>query len=417
MRFGLLGKKLGHSYSPQIHSYLGDYPYELFEKSPDELEQFLRDGDFFGLNVTIPYKKDVLPYCSSLSDCAKMLGAVNTIVRKDDGSLVGHNTDYFGFQSMLVRTGLQVSGKKVLVLGSGGASVTVSAVLKQLGANVIVISRSGKNNYTNLHIHANASVIVNTTPVGMYPNIGTSPIDLSLFPDLEGVLDVIYNPARTKLLLDAEERGLITENGLWMLVAQAKESAEWFTGNIIPDEKIDEIHGLLRTQMENIVLIGMPGSGKTTIGRILAERLGRKFIDTDAQIEFQAGMSIPDIFSAYGEDGFRKLETNVLSQFGKESGLVIATGGGCVTKGVNYPVLHQNGKIIWIQRDISTLPTEGRPLSQRAKMEQMYTMRKPLYEQFSDYAICNNATVDLAVKKILEKEKSYENSSFERSEH
>jgi len=167
----------------------------------------------------------------------------------------------------------------------------------------------------------------------------------------------------------------------------------------------------------NIILIGMPGSGKTTIGRILAERLGRKFIDTDAQIEFQAGMSIPDIFSAYGEDGFRKLETNVLSQFGKESGLVIATGGGCVTKGVNYPVLHQNGKIIWIQRDISTLPTEGRPLSQRAKMEQMYTMRKPLYEQFSDYAICNNATVDLAVKKILEKEKSYENSSFERSEH
>ena len=405
MRCGLLGKKLGHSYSPQIHSYLGEYQYELFERPPEKLEEFLQTGDFVGLNVTIPYKKDVLPYCNDLSDCAKMLGAVNTIVRSCDGTLVGHNTDYFGFKSMLVRTGLRVSGKKVLVLGSGGASVTVSSVLKHMGADVIVISRSGKNNYSNLHMHADASVIVNATPVGMFPNTGVSPIDLNLFPDLEGVMDVIYNPARTKLLLDAEERGLITENGLWMLVAQAKESAEWFTGKKIADGKIAEIHEMLRAQMENVVLIGMPGSGKTTIGQILSERLGRRFIDTDVQIEMQAGMSIPDIFSTYGEDGFRKLETKVLSQFGKESGLVIATGGGCVTKKENYSLLHQNGKIIWIERAIHALPTDGRPLSIKNKMKTMYAARKPMYERFSDCIIHNNATVEEIIDKILEKEK------------
>ena len=401
MRCGLLGKKLCHSYSPQIHSRFGDYTYELFEKMPEELESFLKHGDFEGLNVTIPYKKEVLPYCDALSDCAAELGAVNTIVRRPDGTLIGHNTDYFGFRSMLKRSCLQVNNKKVLVLGSGGASATAVAVLKKLGANVVVISRSGENNYNNLEKHADAAVIVNATPVGMYPNVGITPIDLDMFLQLEGILDIIYNPARTQLLLDAEKKGLIVENGLWMLVAQAKESAEWFTGKVISDTKITEIHEALRRQMENIVLIGMPGCGKSTIGKLIAQKLGKRFVDADTFIEEQAGMSIPEIFETSGEEGFRNWETKILSQLGKESGLVIATGGGCVTRPENYSLLHQNGRIIWIKREISTLPIDGRPLSKTNKLEEMYAVRKPKYESFSDTQVDNNGALEDTVKQIL----------------
>ena len=404
MRCGLLGKKLGHSYSPQIHSYLGNYSYHLFEKAPDELAEFLRSGDFSGLNVTIPYKKEVLPYCNALSDRAEALGAVNTIVRQEDGSLIGHNTDFFGFHSMLLRSGIHVADKKVLVLGSGGASATVVAVLRQMKANVIIISRSGENNYQNLHLHADASVIVNTTPVGMYPNVGISPLNLDLFPNLEGVLDVIYNPARTQLLMDAEKRGIPAQNGLWMLVAQAKESAEWFTGQQISDECIANIHGILRRQMENIVLIGMPGCGKSTLGKLLAERTGKQFVDADAEIVRKAGIPIPQIFATVGEEGFRKLETEVLSELGKESGLIIATGGGCVTRPNNYNLLHQNGHIIWIQRQISNLPTDGRPLSQQTNLETMFAVRKPLYEQFADFSVINDGSLEETITAILQKE-------------
>lgn len=404
MRCGLLGKKLGHSYSPQIHSYLGNYSYHLFEKAPDELEEFLRSGDFSGLNITIPYKKEVIPYCHALSDRAKVLGAVNTIVRQDDGTLIGHNTDFFGFHSVLLRSGIHVASKKVLVLGSGGASATVVAVLRQLQANVIVISRTGVNNYDNLHLHADASVIVNTTPVGMYPNVGISPLDLDLFPNLEGVLDVVYNPARTQLLMDAEKRGIPTQNGLWMLVAQAKESAEWFTGQHISDECIADIHGILRRQMENIVLIGMPGCGKSTLGKLLAERTGKQFVDADDVIVQRAGISIPKIFDKIGEEGFRKLETEVLSDLGKQSGLIIATGGGCVTRSENYNLLHQNGHIIWIQRQISSLPTNGRPLSLQNSLVSMLAVRKPLYEQFSDSSVINDGSLDETITAILQKE-------------
>lgn len=404
MRCGLLGKKLGHSYSPQIHSYLGNYSYHLFEKAPNELAEFLRSGDFSGLNVTIPYKKEVLPYCNALSDRAKALGAVNTIVRQEDGSLIGHNTDFFGFHSMLLRSGIHVADKKVLVLGSGGASATVVAVLHQMKANIIVISRTGENNYQNLHLHTDASVIVNTTPVGMYPNVGISPLNLDLFPNLEGVLDVVYNPARTQLLMDAEKRGISTQNGLWMLVAQAKESAEWFTGQQISDECIANIHGILRRQMENIVLIGMPGCGKSTLGKLLAERTGKQFVDTDAEIVRKAGIPIPQIFATVGEEGFRKLETEVLSDLGKESGLIIATGGGCVTRPNNYNLLHQNGHIIWIQRQISNLPTDGRPLSQQNNLETMFAVRKPLYEQFADFSVINDGSLEKTITAILQKE-------------
>lgn len=402
MRCGLLGKTLRHSYSPQIHSHLGNYVYELFEKSPDELEAFLQYGEFTGLNVTIPYKKEVIPYCHELSPRAALLGSVNTIVRTPDGRLIGHNTDYFGFQSMLARTGLILEGKKVLVLGSGGASATAVCVLRELQANVIVISRTGENNYENLSIHQDATVIVNTTPVGMYPNTGISPVDLALFPNLEGVLDIVYNPARTQLLLDAEKRGLKTENGLWMLVAQAKESAEWFTGKKIDDTIIAEIHKILRKQMENIILIGMPGCGKSTLGRLLAERLNRRFVDADMEIINRAGIPIPEIFEKFGEDAFRKLECDVLKDLGKESGLVVATGGGCVTRPENYKHLHQNGTIIWIQRDFNLLPTDGRPLSQKSNLASMYHTRFPLYKAFSDCCINNNRTIDEIIDEIID---------------
>ncbi len=401
MRCGLLGKTLSHSYSPQIHQYLGDYSYQLFEKQPEELGDFLINGEFSGINVTIPYKKDVIPYCSELTECAKALGAVNTIVRRPDGTLIGHNTDYFGFAYMVKKSGLSVAGKKVLVLGSGGASVTAVAVLKNLGAEVIVISRSGENNYSNLHLHADAAVIVNATPVGMYPHTGKSPVDLDLFPRLEGVLDIIYNPARTKLLLDAEKRGILCGNGLSMLVAQAKEAAEWFTGNPIADSVIPQIHNILGKQMENTVLIGMPGCGKSTVGQRIAEATGKQFVDADTEIVRAAGMPIPEIFAKEGEAGFRRWETEILSQIGQRSGLVIATGGGCVTKEENYPLLHQNGTIYWLQRDISALPTDGRPLSQVGKMEQMWQIRKPLYTRFADHIIDNNGLPEDAVAEIL----------------
>ena len=402
MKCGLLGRKLGHSYSPQIHNLLGDYSYVLFEKEPEKLENFLKNGDFSGLNVTIPYKKEVIPYLSELSPTAKKMGCVNTVLRRSDGTLYGHNTDYFGFTSLVRHAGLSVAGKKVLVLGSGGASNTAVAALKNLGANPVVISRSGENNYGNLHLHRDAAAIVNATPVGMYPNTGVSPIDLALFPHLEGVLDVIYNPARTQLLLDAEKLGIPRENGLWMLVAQAKEAAEVFTGGKISDEVIEKIYRRLSHQMKNIVLIGMPGCGKTTIGALLAEKLGRTLADADEKIISLAGKSIPDIFAQDGEPTFRDWETKALTELGKQSGLVIATGGGCVTQKRNYPLLHQNGYLVWLERDCSVLPTDGRPLSQANDLGKMYAARKPLYEAFADIRVENAGTPAETVQKILD---------------
>lgn len=402
MQCGLLGGRLGHSYSPKIHSLLADYAYDLYEKQPEALADFLKNGGFSGLNVTIPYKKAVIPFCAELSPRAETLGAVNTLVRRKDGSLIGHNTDYSGFSYMVEKSGLSVAGKKCLVLGSGGASATACAVLEALGARVVVISRSGPDNYGNLSRHRDAAVIVNTTPVGMYPNTGESPVALSQFPGLEGVLDVIYNPARTRLLLDAEALGIPAMNGLWMLVAQAKESAEWFTGREIPDDEIPRIHGMLRREMENIVLIGMPGSGKSTVGAALAAETGKRFVDADDEIIRAAGMTIPEIFARQGEPGFRELETQVLARLGRESGLVIATGGGCVTRPENAPLLRQNGSVFWLRRALEKLPTEGRPLSQAGSLREMEAARTPLYEAFSDHPIDNNAAVSETVWRILE---------------
>ena len=399
MKCGLLGRHLSHSYSPRIHAILADYSYELFEKEPEELVSFLRSGDWDGINVTVPYKKDVIPYLDELSPIAMKLGAVNTVIRRN-GKLIGHNTDYFGFLTMVRTSGLEISGKKALVLGSGGASNTAVAVLEELGAKVTVISRTGKNHYGNLHLHRDAALLVNTTPVGMFPHNGKSPVNLEMLPNLEGVLDVIYNPARTQLLLDAEKRGLPAVNGLLMLVAQAKEASEWFTGQAIDDSIIAKIHQKLRQQMENIVLIGMPGCGKSTVGKALAAQLGKKFTDADLITEEIAGMPIPEIFDRFGEDIFRNYETAALSKLGMLSGLVIATGGGCVVRERNYPLLHQNSTIVWLKRNISSLPTDGRPLSQQQKLSEMYQIRKPLYEAFADYEINNDGNLIETINQV-----------------
>lgn len=401
MKSGLLGRKLGHSYSPQIHKYLGSYSYDLFEKEPEEIEDFLRNGNFTGINVTIPYKKDVIPFLDELSPTAVKMGSVNTVVRRSDGSLFGHNTDYFGFTSLVHRSGVSVSGKKVLVLGSGGTSNTAVKALEDLGARVIIISRSGENNYENLHLHQDASVIVNTTPVGMYPKTGFTPIDLTLFPHLEGVLDVIYNPSRTQLLLDAEAMGLLHENGLWMLVAQAKEAAEYFGNQPLSDDLIETVYRKMSGMMQNIVLIGMPGCGKSTVASHLAEKLGRKIVDTDQEVEKLAGKTIPQIFAEDGEEAFRTMETEVLSRLGTQSQLIIATGGGCVTKARNYPLMHQNSSIFWLMRDLSQLPTDGRPLSQANRLSDLYETRKALYEAFADYTVDNNGSCEESIRSII----------------
>lgn len=401
MKYGLLGQHLSHSYSPQVHRDLGGYEYGLFDLEPEELAGFFKSGVFSGLNVTMPYKKAVISYLDALSPIAAKLGAVNTVVRRN-GKLIGHNTDYYGFLSTIQKLGFCPAGKKCLVLGSGGASNTAVTALEGLGAQVIVISRSGKNNYQTVYQHADAALIVNCTPVGMYPDKGKSLVDLSAFSKLDAVVDMIYNPARTPLLLDAEKLGIPAINGLWMLVAQAKETAEWFTETEIADQRISLAYRNLKSRMENIVLIGMPGCGKSTIGKLLAQITQRRFIDIDIEIERIAQKSIPAIFSEDGEEAFRDWETEVLELYGKESGLIIATGGGCVTRARNYSPLHQNATIIWLQRDIETLAIDGRPLSQKQNLYRMYETREAMYNLFADHIVPNNRTPEEAAHSILE---------------
>ena len=402
MRCGLLGEHLTHSYSPQIHALLGEYSYELFEVAPDALAEFLRSDRFDCLNVTIPYKRAVVEFCATLSDAARELGSVNTLVRRPDGSLHGENTDLDGFRWLLERNGGVQPGEKALVLGTGGASQTVQAVLRAAGAEVTVLSRRGEQNYSTLGAHADATLVVNATPVGMYPNNGARLIDLDLLPQCRCVLDLIYNPARTRLLLDAEERKIRCENGLSMLVAQAKRAAELFTGKMIPDAVCADILRTLEREMHNVILIGMPGCGKTSVGTLLAQRLGRPFFDADAEIERRLGCTIPAFFAREGENAFRAVETQVLAELGKRSGCVIATGGGCVTRPENYELLHQNGTLVWLRRDLSALPVEGRPISRSRALSELYREREPLYRRFADICVENDDTEAVVAEKIKE---------------
>lgn len=401
--YGLLGEKLGHSFSPQIHKQLGDYAYALFEVAPENLEAFLQSGGFEGLNVTIPYKKAVLPYLSALSDTARDLGAVNTITVLPNGALRGDNTDYDGFLYLMQKSKIEVRGKKCLVLGTGGASRPVQKVLSDLGAHkVISISRTGENNYQNIHRHFDADLLVNTTPVGMYPNNLQSPVSLNGFQKLSGVIDIIYNPQKTKLILDAERRNIPAFSGLTMLVAQAKRAAELFLQTEIENRKIDEIVKDLSKQMQNIVLVGMPGCGKSTVGKAIAQRLSRPFFDADAELVRRAGISIPEIFETRGEAEFRKQETEVLFDLCRKSGAVIATGGGAVTVPENHDILKQNSFVVFINRDVNILPIAGRPLSQQQNLQEMFCRRLPLYRAVCDSEIDGNGNIPSVTNRILE---------------
>ncbi len=395
--YGLLGEKLSHSWSPQIHKALGGYDYDLFSVPPQDLETFLSTTPCLGLNVTIPYKKAVLPFCHSLTPIAKKLGSVNTLVRTPEGWR-GDNTDYPGFCALAEP--FPVAGSHALVLGSGGAGVMAAQALKDLGVRrVDIVSRKGEINYENLD-HG-AELIVNATPVGMFPKNGQAPVDLMDFPNCRGLIDLIYNPQRTKLLLDAEALKIPAVSGLKMLVVQAQRAAEQFLGKPVSDASAERVYRDLKGQMENIILIGMPGCGKTAIGKALAAALHRPFSDADEVLSERYG-PIPDIFASQGEAGFRALETEILRELGKKSGAVIATGGGAVTRAENYPLLRQNGVFIRITRPLEALPTEGRPLSQAKKLTDLAAQREPLYRAWAEHTIENLTTVDHAVQVILE---------------
>lgn len=402
-RFGLLGKTLSHSYSPKIHGMLGGYGYSLFEKEPDEVENFILRGDWRGLNVTIPYKKTAFRLADEVTKTAEKCGSVNTLVRRD-GKIFGDNTDYYGFLSTVLKSGISVWQKKCLILGSGGAAGAVRAVLSDLGADKIInVSRGGENNYDNIDRHLDAAVIVNATPVGMFPETGVSPIDLSLFSRLSGVFDLIFNPLRTKLLLDAERFTVPYSGGLYMLVAQAKKSSDLFLGSERDDSVIDGVYASVKREVENVVLVGMPGCGKTTVGRILADKLGKRLIDTDALIEMESGEKIPSIFKKYGEEKFRDLETLAAKKAGKQSASVITTGGGIVKRSENFDLLRQNGTVVYLMRKTEDLAREGRPLSQGADLEKMYSERAPLYEKISDFSVSNDGDPEDVADEIKEK--------------
>ena len=399
--YGLLGRKLSHSWSVPIHTALGCQGYRLIELEPDELEGFLRQPNIGGLNVTIPYKRDVMPFCDVIDPMAQAIGSVNTLTRRADGKLYAFNTDAAGFCWMAKRAGIDFTGRKAVILGSGGASLTAQAMAKRLGAReVVVISRSGENNYGNLDRHADAEIVVNTTPVGMYPNTGVSPVDLSSFPRCEGLLDVIYNPRRTALLMQAEARGIPCSDGLPMLVAQAKAAEEHFFEKAIPDSENQRILADLRRDSTNIVLIGMPGCGKSTIGAALAALTGREAVDIDAEIERRADCPIPEIFARGGEMEFRALERQATAEASKRTGCILLTGGGAVKTPENYGALRQNGRIYHLLRDVGTLPTDGRPLSQGADLAAMWRERKPLYERFRDTVIDNNGPAEETAQAI-----------------
>ena len=403
MQFGLLGRSLAHSLSPEIHAFFGDYPYALYCREENELPAFFADRSIDGFNVTIPYKFAAFRACDTLSEKAKRIGAVNTVLRRKDGTLFGDNTDWFGFSYLAKRCGVSFAGKKVVVLGSGGASQTVQVVAKDQGAKaVVVISRKGEDNYDNLSRHFDAEILVNATPVGMYPHNLQSPVSLDGFNRLEAVLDLIYNPMETALLRQAKEKGVVCGNGLAMLVAQALPAARLFTGKDLPDSLIETTIAAIEQQRRNLILIGMPGCGKTTVGKLLSQAAGKAFCDTDAMVEASAGTTIPAIFASQGETAFRDMETAAVKEAGKQLSAVIATGGGSVLREENRAALQQNGVMIYLRKDLSQLARDGRPLSKDAEaVRKLYEERKSIYETFADYIIDVDDDPQITTERVI----------------
>jgi len=402
-KFGLLGGKISHSFSPQIHSIYGDYEYKMFSVEEQELDAFFTKRNFDGINVTIPYKKAVIPYCNSLSLIASRLQSVNTITVAPNGTLHGDNTDYIGFSFMLKKAGIRVKGKKVLVLGNGGSSLTVCAVCEDEGANeIIVVSRIGSVNYDNLHLHSNVEIIINCTPVGMYPNNGNCHVNLGDYPKCEAVADLIYNPQKTALILQAEKLGLNYVNGMTMLAAQAKVSSEMFTGIKLNDNLIENAVEIVSKSTQNIVLIGMPGCGKSSVGIALSEKLKKGFLDTDEMVFESTRKKPSDIIRNDGEVIFREIEKISVAEAGKTTASVIATGGGVILDERNIDALRQNGVIIFLERDINKLEIVGRPLSfGENAIQKLYEYRLPLYKKYADFIIDCNDSIDETAEKIL----------------
>ena len=404
--YGLVGHPLGHSWSPQIHERLGSAPYALHDLDADEAAAFLRGGAWRGLNVTIPHKRLAAEVADVRSPAVERLGAANTLVRDGDGRIVAENTDVLGFAWMLARFCRErlggsprelLEGRKVLVLGSGGAGAAVRDALENAaGAHAVTISRSGDQTYDTLaERHADAVLLVNTTPVGMFPRCPASPVDegtLSRLTGLRGVLDVVYNPTRTGLCLAAERLGLPCESGLAMLVAQALYASELFQGRDLDDGLVGQIESDILAQTENVVLIGMPGAGKTSCGRALARLLGRPFVDLDEAIALETGRGAAQIIREDGEDSFRAVETEVTGRYAARSGLVVACGGGVVTREANYPLLHQNGRIVFLDRPVSELSSDGRPVSQAKGVERVAAERMGLYRAWADVTVTCTGT-------------------------
>lgn len=405
MKYAVIGEKLGHSFSKVIHEHFAPYEYDIVEVAPGDFDEFMTKRDFSGINVTIPYKQRVMDYLSYIDPIAEQIGAVNTVVNRD-GILYGYNTDFGGLKRLILRQGFDLTGKKVLILGSGGTSKTAFAVSKALGAaSVLKISRRGELNYdTVLTLHADADFIINTTPCGMYPNNDTAAISLDGFKRLTGVVDVVYNPLETKLVRQAKEKGIQGCCGLYMLVSQAVLASEIFLDTAYDESVYEDTYRFVLSKKQNIVLTGMPGSGKSTIGKALSEKLGREFLDTDELIVQSENKPISEIFTEKGEAYFRNAETEAIRQASAKSGVVIATGGGAVLRKENVDLLRSNGKIFFLNRPIEDiLPTDDRPLSSnRADLQRRFDERYAIYKGTADEEIFVDGTVENAVRRIEE---------------
>ena len=407
MQYGLIGEKLGHSFSKEIHEMLGSNPYALCELSQDQIDAFFAAKNFSAINVTIPYKTTVMPYLSHIDEAAKAIGAVNTVVNRN-GELWGYNTDFYGLCTLIAHAGIPVAGKKIAILGTGGTSKTACAVAKHLGAKeILIVSRragEGVVSYDELtQKHANVEVLLNTTPAGMYPNTEATPVDISTFSKLEGVIDAIYNPLRTQLIIEAQKRGIKAEGGLYMLVAQAVRASELFLDCSYAKGTTDRIYGELLQKTENIVLSGMPASGKSTVGKLLAERMEREFFDLDEEIVRVAGRTIPEIFATDGESAFRNLETRVLREIlANKKNIVLATGGGAILKDENIDLLHRNGKIYFIDRPLEALmPTSDRPLASSVEaIKKRYEERYTRYCSTADCHVDGDGTPEEVAERI-----------------